>query len=234
MTRAQNPNIEILMLAAHQLEELADEMVFLGGCAAGLLITDTASPPVRVTKDVDAIVQVTSHHDYYQLSERLRAKGFSEDTSEEAPICRWRGDGVLLDVMPTEPGILGFGNEWYGLAAENTFNYALPSEKMIKVITAPYFLITKIEAFKGRGNGDYMFSHDIEDLIAVLEGRPELLGEVKDAEQVIRKALSEQFEELMAEQSFIESISGHLPSDSASQQRIPHILTTINSLIAMR
>lgn len=234
MTRTQNPNIEILMLAAHQLEELADEMVFLGGCAAGLLITDTASPPVRVTKDVDAIVQITSHHDYYQLSERLRAKGFSEDTSEGAPICRWAGDSVLLDVMPTEPNILGFGNEWYGLAIENTFDYVLPTEKIIKVVTAPYFLITKIEAFKGRGDGDYMFSHDIEDIMAVLEGRPELLGEAKSADSVIRKALSEEFEELMADQGFVESISGHLPSDSASQQRVPYILSIIDSIIALK
>ena len=35
----------------------------------------------------------------------------------------------------------------------------------------------------------------------------------------------------MAEQDFIESIPGHLPSDSASQQRVPYILSLINSLI---
>lgn len=234
MRRAQNPNIEILMLAVHKLEELADDMVFLGGCAAGLLITDSASPPVRVTKDVDAIVQVTSKHDYYQLSERLRAKGFSEDTRDDAPICRWVNDGVILDVMPTEPDVLGFGNEWYSLASENTFDYVLPSDKIIKVVTAPYFLITKIEAFKGRGNGDYMFSHDIEDLIAVLEGRPELLDEVRNNDDVIHQALAKRFGELMTEQDFIESISGHLPSDTTSQQRVPHILGVIDSIIALK
>ena len=70
MARVKNPNLEILMLAVEQLRELADEMVFLGGCATGLLITDIASPPVRVTRDVDAIVQVVSHADYYKLSEK--------------------------------------------------------------------------------------------------------------------------------------------------------------------
>jgi len=72
----ENPNLEILMIAVNQLSELADEMVFIGGCATGLLITDTAAPPIRVTKDVDAIVQVASLSDYHQLSEKLRKKVF--------------------------------------------------------------------------------------------------------------------------------------------------------------
>ena len=112
MARAQNPNLFILEQAVGQLGELADEMVFLGGCATGLLITDPAAPPIRVTRDVDAIVQVVSLVEYHRLSEKLRAKGFREDTSDDAPICRWLTDAVILDVMPTDARILGFGNRW--------------------------------------------------------------------------------------------------------------------------
>jgi hypothetical protein len=67
--RERNPNLEILELTIAQLEELADEMVFLGGCATGLLITDPAAPPIRATQDVDAIVQVVSKSEYYQICE---------------------------------------------------------------------------------------------------------------------------------------------------------------------
>lgn len=35
MARAQNPNLEILMMAVDQLGELAGELVFVGGCATG-------------------------------------------------------------------------------------------------------------------------------------------------------------------------------------------------------
>lgn len=87
MVKAQNPNIELLLLAVSQLGDLVDEMVFIGGCATGLLITDAAAPPIRATKDVDAIVQVTTKADYYKLSERLRVQGFVEDTSDGAPLC---------------------------------------------------------------------------------------------------------------------------------------------------
>lgn len=55
MARKQNPNLEVLVLAVERLGALADEMVFLGGCATGLLITDPASPPIRETRDVDAM-----------------------------------------------------------------------------------------------------------------------------------------------------------------------------------
>ena len=40
--------------------------------------------------DVDLITEVASLRDYYQLAERLRQRGFVEDQSQGAPICRWK------------------------------------------------------------------------------------------------------------------------------------------------
>ena len=60
MARTQNPNLEFLTLAVDQLGNLTDDMVILGGCATGLLITDPAAPSIRVTRDVGAIVQIYS------------------------------------------------------------------------------------------------------------------------------------------------------------------------------
>lgn len=54
MASNHHPNLEILEQAVELLGDLADEMVFLGGCATGLLISDAAAPPIRVTQDVDA------------------------------------------------------------------------------------------------------------------------------------------------------------------------------------
>lgn len=197
MARKQNPNLEILMLAVDQLGDLVDEMIFLGGCATGLLITDPAAPPIRVTRDVDAIVQVMSRADYYKLSEKLRVRGFKEDDSDGAPICRWVADKVILDVMPTDTQILGFGNKWYAPAAANAERIQLLSGKQICMVSAPYFLITKLKAFDGRGNGDYLMSHDIEDIIAVLDGRSEIVNEVKQSEPELVKELSKRFQSLL-------------------------------------
>jgi hypothetical protein len=230
MRRAQNPNLEILEAAVRQLDELADEMVFLGGCATGLLIIDEAAPPIRVTQDVDAIVQVLSRADYYRLSEKLRAREFKEDVSDNAPLCRWCWGKVILDVMPTDPEILGFGNEWYALAVDNSDTVRLSSGRSINFVSAPYFLVTKLEAFDGRGKGDYLLSHDIEDLIAVLDGRPSIVEEVRLAEPELAHELSSRFKELLEMQDFLDAVSGHLPADEVSQARARIVLGRIKDI----
>jgi len=230
MLRLQNPNLEILMLAVDRLGALTDEMVFLGGCATGLLITDIAAPPIRVTRDVDAIVKVTSLADYHQLSAKLRIQGFKEDVSDDAPICRWVANNIILDVMPTDSEILGFGNQWYSLAMEKSELIVLPSGKSIHMVSAPYFLITKLEAFDGRGNGDYLLSHDIEDIVAVFDGRPEIVEEVKQADHVLVKALSDGLNNKLQDSRFIDAISGHMPTDEASQARVSIVLKKIREI----
>jgi predicted nucleotidyltransferase len=175
MIRAQNPNIQILEIAVDRLGELVSEMVFVGGCATGLLITDSAAPPIRVTQDVDVITEVASLNDYYRLSGKLRQRGFMEDQSPEAPICRWTAAGVVLDILLTNRKVLGFGNDWYQPALEAAAAVNLPSGRTIRMVTAPYFLATKLAAFDARGKGDFMMSHDMEDIIAVIDGRLNLL-----------------------------------------------------------
>ncbi len=230
MKRIQNQNLELLMLTVDRLGALADEMVFLGGCATGLLITDAAAPAIRGTVDVDAIVRAASYAEYYQLSEKLRTHGFSEDTSDGAPLCRWVAGNVILDVMPIDPKILGFGNKWYASAMTNALNVQLPSNKSIRMVSGPYFLITKLEAFDGRGKGDYLLSHDIEDIIAVLDGRPQIVDEVKQAEPELVQDLAGRFQKLLQDVRFNDAISGHMLTDEISQRRTSIILNRIKEI----
>lgn len=231
MTSERNPNLDFLMLGVDKLGELCDEMVFLGGCTTGLLITDPAAPPVRETKDIDVIIEITTKAEYYKLSKKLRALGFKEDQTEGAPICRWKSEGIILDVMPTDSEILGFSNEWYEDAMEKADEYILPNGKIIKIVTPPYFLATKIEAFEGRGEGDYLLSHDLEDLLAIIDGRPEIVEEILNADQNLKYYLKEKFETLLKEPRFIEALPGKLPGDKSSQERIPFIIDRINKFI---
>lgn len=102
MDRRERSNLDILELAVDRLGPLVEQLVLLGGCAVELLLTDTAAPPVRATLDVDMIVEVGSLAEYYRLADRLRERGFSEDQSADAPVCRWVSPPVRLDVMPTQ------------------------------------------------------------------------------------------------------------------------------------
>ena len=230
MASTRNPNLEILELAIDQLGELAEDLVFVGGCATGLLITDPAAAPVRATYDVDAIAQVFSQAGYYRFAEQLKQKGFREDSEDGAPMCRWRGEKVILDVMPVDREILGFGSDWYRDTLDNAVRVALPSGKEINLITSPYFLITKLDAFNGRGKGDYMQSHDIEDIVTVLDGRPEMLNELEKAEPKIKRELALRFDALQRDFRFIDAIAGHLAPGEASQARLPRIVDTIEAI----
>ena len=230
MSNPQNPNLEMLMLAVDQLGDLSDEMVFLGGCATGLLVTDQAAPPFRPTDDVDAIVQIISVAEYFQFSKKLRDRNFREDTRDDAPVCRWLGENVTLDVMPDDEKILGFGSPWYRKAIEHQIRFELPNRKNIRLVSAPYFLITKLEAFKGRGNGDFMKSHDIEDIVTVLDGRPEILDEISESDIDLKKEISDRFGAMLEKQSFINSVSGHMLPDEPSQARVSGIIDTIRGI----
>ena len=146
-----------------------------------------AAPPIRATQDVDVIVEVASLFDYHKLGEKLHSRGFVEDLSHGAPICRWKIAGaIILDVMPTDRKVLGFGSRWFAPAFAAAETFPLTSAIEIRLLPAPYFLATKLDAFDYRGEGDYLLSRDMEDIVAVLNGRPEIVDEVKSSDKNLR------------------------------------------------
>lgn len=143
-------SIELLERAADALGPLLEEVVFLGGATVSLWITDPGAPPVRPTKDVDIVVEVATPTAFHDFEARLRDRGFAEDQDERV-ICRWRHrGGLILDAMPSDPGILGFENRWQGAAIPHAVTRELPSGNRIRAVSPPYLIATKLEAFKGR------------------------------------------------------------------------------------
>jgi len=67
----------------------------------------------------------------------------------------------------------------------------LEDDLAIKLVSSPYFLATKIEAFTGRGGGDYQASHDLEDIITLLDGRPEIVAEIGAAPRDLKECPSQ-------------------------------------------
>jgi hypothetical protein len=224
-------NLALLEDAVRKLKHLVDEVVFVGGSTLDLMITDPAASPVRSTTDVDVIVEIMTYADYVvTFSDRLRALGFSEDMREGAPPCRWTNDALTLDVMPLDEAVLGFSNRWYRGAMAEAQKMALPSEAWIRVISGPYFLGTKLEAFLGRGAEDYFASRDLEDFVAVLEGRPAILDEVNSAPIELRRFIQEVTRDLLAKPRFLDALPGYFPGDAISQQRIAIVLRNLRSL----
>mgnify|MGYP006925916134 FL=1 len=100
-------------------------------------------------------------------------------------------------------------------------------------VTAPVFMTTKLEAFRGRGQGDFLFSHDLEDLMAVVDGRASLLEECRLSPLELRNDLAAQFLELLKTSAFLEALPVFLPPDQASQQRLPDLLETLRAITAL-
>ena len=233
MNPPPNPNAALLLTAAEKLAPLLDQFVFVGGCATGLLISDPGAAPVRPTIDVDAIANIASYAELTGLEEQLRKLGFQPLHAEGAPICRWTHQGLVLDLMPIDPSILGFSNRWYAAAFKNAQTIAIGNFK-IRLIVAAYFLATKLEAFRSRGRADYRMSHDLEDVITVIDGRPEIVNEVHAAESLLRQYLSDEFSNLLSDRDFVEALPGHLLPDAASQQRIRIVVDRIRQLALVR
>jgi predicted nucleotidyltransferase len=228
--RDDNPNLPIMTLVARALGDLCESLVFVGGCSTGLLVTSVRAQPIRMTQDVDLVAEVATARQYHAVESRLQAKGFHHDLSAHAPICRWVHDGVVVDLMPSEPGVLGFRNRWYPLAVKTAQPVALPAGIAIRLISAPVFLATKLEAFKDRGRGDFLLSHDLEDVITVVIGRDSLLDEVRAGPGELRNYLAGEFAALVASDDFLDALAGHLPGDAASQRRLPELIARLRAL----
>jgi predicted nucleotidyltransferase len=222
-----DPNVQMIELVAHALEKLTRRFTLVGGCAAGLLITDPARPQVRATKDVDVIVEVISLPGYYEVQKELKEIGFREDADV---ICRWRLGELKVDVMPTNEVGLGFINRWYPKAAQLAHNLRLPSGREIALISAPLFLATKMEAFHGRGNNDYGSSHDIEDIVTVVDGRAEITDEVRAVSDDVRAYLKDEFDDLLTASPFPETLSWHFAGDEQNQSRIPQVIGRMRAI----
>jgi predicted nucleotidyltransferase len=226
-----DPNVQQVQLVARALGPLREHLVLVGGCAAGLLITDSARPPVRATQDVDLIAEVASKIQYYRLGEELRQLGFTEDMGNV--ICRWRLGDLKVDVMPTSGDVLNFRNAWYADALKEAVPTILPDGASVLLISAPYFVATKLEAFYDRGKGDYMASHDIEDVINVIDGRPSIIDEIASQRGAVSAYLKSEIDELISDRAFLDSLPALFRPVTPEQERAPVVLARLRAIAGL-
>lgn len=230
--RPLDPNLARVELIARALGDLRSELVFVGGCAAGLLMSGPATPAARVTYDVDLVAQVAALRHYHGIEKMFSRLGFVRDVAPEAPICRWRYRDIEVDLMPTEPAILGFANCWYPLAVATASETLLPSGIAIRLITAPMFLATKFEAFADRGNEDILGSHDLEDIVNIVDGRDEVVSEIEAAAPELRAYLASKARGLLAMPDFRNFLPGMVAQDETFPARVANVTARLEQIAA--
>ena len=227
--RADDPNLPDLRRVAMALGDLCEQVVFVGGAVAGLLVTDPLADTVRATRDVDAVVNAT-RATFHRIEVQVAARGFLRDASSDV-ICRWihRDTGVLFDLMPVQPEVLGFTNRWYAYAVETAVPLNLGDGVTIRMVSAVAFVATKLEAFASRGGGDYLSSHDLEDVLNIVDGRAELADELAAAPAPLREALARSFATYLADPAFGNALPGLL----AEPERASLVLDRLRAMAAL-
>jgi len=104
---------------------------------------------------------------------------------------------------------------------------------IIRVVSAPSFCATKLTAFHGRGEGDYMGSHDLEDFVTVVDGRETLAAELNAAEADLKAFVADEVRQLLTTPEFIDALPGFLAPDAASQRRLPVLLRRLRAIASL-
>ncbi len=223
-----------LRAVAARLDPLGVPYCFVGGAIASLLVDHPDLSPVRQTDDVDVIIEVVTEHAIASLEQRLRDAGFAHDSSAGAPTCRWQLGGQLtVDIMPTYAGRHGLNTMWFPEALAAAISVTFGSSTF-RVVSPVGFLVTKYVAFCDRGKGDFFASHDVEDFIAVVDGRAGIVEEIDHAAEPLRGVVVSAIRQWLTADDFAESLSGHLPSDTASQGRLPGLRAKLQAIAELR
>ena len=200
-------NIAVVAEIAHALQELKDQMVFVGGAVVSLYTDDPAANEIRPTSDIDLTLNILNLNKWSELQEKLSALGFYPDPDGHA-ICSYKYKNIPVDVMPSEDGPLGPANQWYKLGFSD-LRIVKANEENIQILAAPCYLATKFEAFNNRGT-DYRTSHDFEDIINIIDNRMNIVEEVSSTIPEIKDFLKTQFTILVKNSNYDEILYAHI------------------------
>jgi hypothetical protein len=132
--------------------------------------------------------------------------------------------------MPVEGTFLGFRGEWLRAVCNRPWTVEIDRGTTIRVARAPELLATKADAFADRGRGDFVLSKDIEDFLAIVNGRAELLQELKESPDDVRGYVCGTVAAWLKDDRFHEALPGQLHGDDASQGRLPLLLSRLREL----
>lgn len=208
---------ESILKLDRKLKDLPFDFAFLGGSVLSLLVTDPSVDAIRVTKDVDVMMNIRTRKDYHRVDDMLEARGFRHDTREDAPVCRWIYEDITVDVLPIREEVLGWNSKWFedalGAATDLTCG-----RRSIRIVSAPYFVALKLEAFEDRGHKDFLTSTDFEDVICLFNGREGIVGEISACDK-LRSGLAAKFRDYLNCQELEDAVEGFVQTEDEPAKR---------------
>lgn len=219
-----------MRLVTRRMLPLETSFAFVGGAVVPLLVDHPDLTEFRPTKDVDLVTQVVTLAEFYAFEEKLRRAGFRHDHSDGAPLCRWVVDECRVDIMPVDSSHLGMNSRWFPQALEFSNLADLGDGVTARIINGPIFIATKLEAYRDRGKGDIQASHDIEDIITLVDGSSTIVEQVAAAPAEARQFIARSLAAWQKTASFIDELSGHLSPISQASGRTSIVIDRITSI----
>ena len=201
-------NITRIKAVYNALGELALKTIFAGGAVVSLY-ADRPYDDTRPTDDIDIVLELIDYNGYAAIEEKLRKKGFVNDI-ESKIICRYKINGIVVDVMPISEKVLGFSNKWYAPGFNKAIDFEIDKQHIVKIFPAAYFIASKLEAFKSRGKNDGRTSSDFEDIVFVLNNRNTIWKELQESDEIVKQFLTREFSKLLSGNYIDEWIAVHL------------------------
>jgi len=205
-----NRNLVRISAVAQILQSLQQTYVFVGGATVSLYASEPViAENIRPTDDVDVVIELATYAGYAQIDERLRDIGFVNDI-ESGVLCRYRIQGIVVDIMPTDSSVIGFSNRWYPDAFRQAVARKLNDGTEILIFSLPYFIASKWEAFLARGAGDYRMSKDFEDLVYIFQNCDDLKTQMDQAPIEVKKFLRDELNTCIDTDDFEEGVICHM------------------------
>lgn len=216
MLKNQIINLKVVEKVAIALGEINNDVIYIGGAVVSLYVTDDGAEQPRPTKDIDISVQISTYSQMEQLREELAKKKIFP-ASNETVMYRYSYKDILIDFIPYEETPLGPTNSWLKPGFEKSYSVLIGNIE-IKILPVSFYLATKWEAYKSRGN-DPRMSPDFEDIIYIIDNNLDLVDEVKDAEIKVQLFLKEMASEILSHPYRNEIIECHLNPYTSNERK---------------
>lgn len=220
-------NIGVVEEVAIALQDFKDQVVFVGGAVVSLYTDDSASEEVRPTADIDLTIKLMNQSNQADIQKKLNNLGFKLDMQGHS-ICSYKYKDIAVDIMSTEDLPLVPSSKWYKLGL-NTLQIVKANNEEIQILSVPYFLATKFKAFNDRGS-DYRTSHDIEDIIYILDNRINIVNEINQADEKVKSFIKSELQKIVDSNALDEVIAAHV-HPLVVEQRIPMIMNKITQIL---
>ncbi|WP_291856977.1 nucleotidyl transferase AbiEii/AbiGii toxin family protein [Marinilabilia sp.] len=222
-------NIGVVAEVARILKDFKDHVVFVGGAVVSLYADDPAADEIRPTQDIDMTLNIINLSNWADIQDKLASLGIHPDPFGHA-ICSYRYKDIPIDIMPAEDSPLGPANRWYKIGFDN-LRIEKVHDQVIQILPTPCYLATKFEAFNDRGK-DYRTSHDMEDIIYVIDNNSKIVEEIQNTDKRIKNYLIEQLQTIEEKQLLEEVIMSHV-HPIMLEERMPIVIEKINKILGI-